>query len=204
MTARAARRLVAALALAAVVPAAPALAQAPVTERASVDARGVQGNANSLTPAIAADGRSVAFQSSASNLVAGDRNEAIDLFVRDRRSGTTRRVVKRAENVLFFDGRRLAYGTESTGFFLRDLRTGRSTRLNLGADDRRVQVAFDTGVALSADGAHFAFASFEKGVVPEDRDNRTDVFVRDVAAGTTQRVSVTATGGPANGDSQDP
>src|SRR3954451_13923455 len=114
MTARAARRLAAALALAAVVPAAPALAQAPSTERVSVDGRGVQGNATSVTPAISPDGRYVAFQSSASNLVARDRNGAIDLFVRDRRRGTTRRVVKRAENVLFFDGRRLAYGTESS------------------------------------------------------------------------------------------
>jgi Tol biopolymer transport system component len=65
-------------------------------------------------------------------------------------------------------------------------------------------VSFDTGVALSADGAHFAFASFAKGVVPEDRDNRTDVFVRDVATGTTRRVSVTTTGEQANGDSEDP
>ncbi len=54
------------------------------TERVSVDSAGNQGNESSLTFAISADGRYVAFASSASNLVPGDTNGAGDIFVHDR------------------------------------------------------------------------------------------------------------------------
>src|SRR5262249_4022499 len=65
------------------------------TERASVDSNGVQGNAPSggpSDPSISADGRYVAFTSLASNLVPRDTNGYGDVFVRDRRTGTTERV----------------------------------------------------------------------------------------------------------------
>src|SRR5215210_2427604 len=64
-------------------------------ERISVSSSGVQGNAPSggvEPPAISADGRFVAFVSSASSLVAGDTNGFDDVFVRDRVAGTTERV----------------------------------------------------------------------------------------------------------------
>lgn len=53
------------------------------TSRVSVDSPGAQADAGSHTPSISADGRLAAFQSSASNLVAGDTNGAYDVFVRD-------------------------------------------------------------------------------------------------------------------------
>ena len=43
-----------------------------------------------MSPSISADGRFVAFQSLASNLVPGDTNNVADIFVRDRVSHTTR------------------------------------------------------------------------------------------------------------------
>jgi Tol biopolymer transport system component len=63
-----------------------------VTRRVSLGRGGVQGNAGSGSVAISASGRYVAFTSDASNLVAGDTNVDYDVFVRDRRLGTTRRV----------------------------------------------------------------------------------------------------------------
>ena len=62
------------------------------TRRVSVSSTGVQGNEGCGLSAISADGRFVAFASLASNLVAADTNEFGDVFVRDRVSGTTRRV----------------------------------------------------------------------------------------------------------------
>jgi len=62
------------------------------TTRASVDSAGNQGNGHSWSPAISADGRYVAFQSDASNLVSGDTNGTSDIFVHDRQTGVTRRV----------------------------------------------------------------------------------------------------------------
>jgi hypothetical protein len=62
------------------------------TTRASVDGAGAEANDDSFEPAISADGRFVAFSSSATNLVAGDSNEVNDVFVRDRQANTTTRV----------------------------------------------------------------------------------------------------------------
>ncbi len=58
--------------------------QSGTTERVSVATGGAQGNQDSALPSISADGRLVAFQGQASNLVAGDTNAASDVFVRDR------------------------------------------------------------------------------------------------------------------------
>jgi Tol biopolymer transport system component len=65
---------------------------AGTTERVSVDGAGGQANGASYVPSVSADGRYVAFQSAASNLVGGDTNGADDVFVRDRTAGTTIRV----------------------------------------------------------------------------------------------------------------
>ena len=62
------------------------------TRRVSVSSTGAQGNGRSFDPAISSAGRYVAFGSDASNLVPGDTNGAVDVFVRDRELGTTRRV----------------------------------------------------------------------------------------------------------------
>src|SRR5262245_2647879 len=48
------------------------------------------GNAHSISPFISTDGRYVAFESEASNLVANDTNGFSDVFLRDLQSGTTR------------------------------------------------------------------------------------------------------------------
>jgi Quinohemoprotein amine dehydrogenase, alpha subunit domain III len=60
--------------------------------RASVDGAGVQANGRSDGGVLSADGRFVAFTSEASNLVPGDTNGAVDVFVRDNRTGQTERV----------------------------------------------------------------------------------------------------------------
>ncbi|HEV7689025.1 MAG TPA: hypothetical protein VGQ80_20780, partial [Acidimicrobiia bacterium] len=62
------------------------------TERVSVGPDGLEGNRASDAPSISGDGRFVAFSSDATNLVPGDTNQKTDVFVRDRRLGTTTRV----------------------------------------------------------------------------------------------------------------
>jgi hypothetical protein len=54
------------------------------TERVSVGSTGTLGDSHSWEPAINADGRYVAFSSTASNLVLDDTNASSDVFVRDR------------------------------------------------------------------------------------------------------------------------
>ncbi|MEG4280507.1 calcium-binding protein [Microcoleus sp. MON1_C1] len=54
-----------------------------ITTRVSIDAAGNQGTNDSFHASISADGRKVAFESDASNLVAGDTNNTRDVFVSD-------------------------------------------------------------------------------------------------------------------------
>ena len=102
---------------------APASAQG-TTERVSVGPGSVQANEFSSEPSISADGRFVAFELDATNLVPGDTNDRQDVFVRDRRSSVTRRVSIwpggiQANNIsyqpaLSADGRFVAFTSEAT------------------------------------------------------------------------------------------
>lgn len=67
--------------------------------RVSTDAQGEEGNAESYEPAITPNGRYVAFGSDASNLVAGDNNDAQDIFRKDIKTGKIRRVSTDSEGV---------------------------------------------------------------------------------------------------------
>ncbi|MEZ5278253.1 MAG: cadherin-like beta sandwich domain-containing protein [Opitutaceae bacterium] len=67
-------------------------------ERISVDNNGIEGNDDSSRPSISADGRYVAFQSEATNLVPNDtngdteRSRGSDIFVHDRIANATERI----------------------------------------------------------------------------------------------------------------
>jgi Tol biopolymer transport system component len=131
--------------------------QAGTTEWVSVSTSGVQDNFGSEgRPAISSDGRYVAFQSAADNLVPGDTNFRKDIFVRDRQAGTTERV-----------------SVSSTG---------------AQAIDESVEVA------ISADGRYVAFSSYANNLVADDTNSITDIFVHDRQTATTERVNVTSEG----------
>ena len=60
--------------------------------RASIDSAGVQADGISDWPTISADGRRVAFSSSATNLAQDDTNNKSDVFVLDRETNTVSRI----------------------------------------------------------------------------------------------------------------
>ena len=165
--------------------AAPAPASA--TLRISVAADGTEANGPSGQPVVSADGHVVAFTSYATNLVPGDPDDDADLFVRDLRTGTLRRVAADGDisfPALSADGRYVAYGTQSgaeSAVYVRDLRTGRTERADVGLGPEH------TGgqtPALSADGRTVAFAAY--GRRPTDP---TALYVRDLRAHRTERIS---------------
>ena len=104
--------------------------QAGTTTRVSVSSAESQGNDDSYNPSISADGRSVAFQSDASNLVANDTNGTSDIFVRDRQAGTTRRVSISSTGTqgnnnsdapsISADGRYVAFPSDATNLVAND------------------------------------------------------------------------------------
>jgi Tol biopolymer transport system component len=96
-----------------------------LTERVSVDSAGTQANDVSATPSFSGDGRYVAFDSLATNLVAGDTNGAFDVFVHDRTNGVTQRASlnfgygqadrqSRSRRSISDDGRYVAFFSEAT------------------------------------------------------------------------------------------
>ena len=131
------------------------------TARVSVSTDSAAGDNDSQLPAISADGRFVAFRSLASTLVPGDTNEVGDVFVHDRSTGVTERVS--------VDSRE---------------------RQAVGADQGGVLDSNFGPPAISADGRFVAFASSATNLVKSDRNQVADIFVRDRAAGTTERVSI--------------
>jgi len=197
-----------------VLPAAVSPGYGAATERVSVSSAGVQGNGNSGVgrPAASADGRFVAFVSRASNLVPGDTNARQDVFVRDRRTDQTERVSvdsagRQASDArwdsedvgISADGRFVAFTSSASNLvpvdangqkdvFVRDRLTDRTERVSVAADDR--ENAFSSSDAsISADGR---FIAFRMGVAdPRGLPYlvRWDVFVRDRARGTTERVT---------------
>ncbi|MDO8615493.1 MAG: signal peptidase I [Dehalococcoidia bacterium] len=198
--------------------------QTGVTERASVDSDGSQGNGGSEAPAISGDGRFIAFVSAASNLVPGDSSGQSDVFVRDRQTGATERVsVDSAGNqangssdtpAISGDGRFIAFVSAASNLipgdtkghsdvFVHDRQTGTTERVSVGTGGGEGDGSSD-GPAISADGRFVAFQSKARNLVPRDFNRDQDIFVRDRQTGTTQRVSVDSAGNQANNSTSAP
>jgi Tol biopolymer transport system component len=131
------------------------------------------GGGDSYAPIISPDGRFVLFASTANNLVLSSVGVPFPLLLPPRL------------NVL-----------------LRD-RSNRTTTLvsgNLAGTGGGDGDSWPTG--LSADGRYALFESTAGDLVPSDTNNAADVFIRDVAVGTTALVSVSTNGGAANGASR--
>jgi Tol biopolymer transport system component len=193
-------------------------------ERVSVPtgAGGAQANGNSQMPSVSADGRFVAFDSYADNLVPGDTNGLSDVFVRDRVAGTTERVnvgpggrQARADSgqaVISADGRYVAFeswagdlapgrdGNRAYDIFVRD-RVARATERVSVTPGGAAANAASFAPSISADGRFVAFDSPASDLVPGDTNGRYDVFVRDRATSTTARVSVDSRGRQVAADS---
>ena len=191
------------------------------TERVSVDSSETEGNNRSVTPSISADGRYVAFGSSATNLVTGDTNGRQDAFVRDLQTGTTERVSVNGSDTqgngnsstpsISADGRYVAFASDATNLvtgdtnggrdiFVHDRDTGTTQRVNV-KDCSSTETAPLTGLfslSISPDGRYVSFTSESPDLVANDTNDTHDVFVRDLQTRTTQRVSVDSSGAEAN------
>jgi len=195
------------------------------TTRVSVDSSGAQANGPSALPAISADGRYVAFNSLATNLVANDTNGTWDTFVHDRVTGETTLVDVDSNGVqgsvfttsqpsISADGRYVAFVSFASNLvpndtnnaqdvFVHDRITGRTSRVSV--DSTRQQGNDNSyGPRLSPDGRFVAFNSAATNLVAGDANGRTDVFVRDLLTFQTQLISVDTAGVQADADSYDP
>jgi hypothetical protein len=169
---------------------------------------GEQADDDSIAPSISNDGRYVAFDSKATNLVADDDNGEYDVYVYDRQTSTTTRASVGVGGVeapdggggrISGDGRFVVFASESgnlvagdtnntTDVFVRDRQTSTTTRVSVGAGGAQGN-ANSSGVDISADGRYVAFSSNASNLVSGDTNGVTDVFVRDRTLNLTTRVS---------------
>jgi Tol biopolymer transport system component len=189
---------------------------------------GTPGDRGCYDAAISADGRYVAFDSAASNLVAGGTNGPGGIFVRDRERSTTERVRLGSGDgeldafsggplALSDDGRFVAFTSLASDLapgdadgaadiFVHDRSTGsiELVSVHLGPPSEDAANDYPRGVSLSADGRYVAFAMERSDLVGGDTNGYRDVFLRDRVAGTLTRISVSDDGAQADGESSWP
>ena len=194
------------------------------TRRVSVTSHGGQARCNlgyceSTEPVLSANGRFVAFQSSATNLVPRDTNRLGDVFVHDLRTGRTERVSvtssgrqgghDRTNNgsnapAISANGRFVAFHSADSDLvkgdtnrvfdiFMHDRKTGRTVRVSVGSGGQANAESLGA-VGISADGRYVAFASLASNLTPGDSNAITDAFVRDLRTSKITLASLDADG----------
>jgi Tol biopolymer transport system component len=176
-------------------------------------------------PVLDADGSRVAFETYATNLGDGDVTPTGDVHLRDLATGSTV-LVSRADGAagaqgnggsgrpaINADGTRVAFESHASNFggdspsvpdiFLRDVAAA-TTVLVSRADGAAGAPAGGSSysVTIDASGTRVAFTSLGQTLFPGDDNNRSDVFLRDVAAATTTLVSRADGAGGALGDGE--
>ncbi len=193
----------------------------------SVGADGGPADNASSQPDVSGDGRMVVFSSLASNIVPGDHNGRADVFVRDTVTGVIQMISKAGEGSsdtpsISADGRFVSFfstdpalvdgDTNGRGdVFVRKIAAGTlgpvtRVSVNSGEDQQNLAVEepFSQVSDVSGDGRYVAFDSDATNLALRDRNNDTDVFVRDRRSGTTTRVSVSSAAREGDNDSFNP
>ena len=198
------------------------------TKRMSLTSNGSEVMADSENPSISADGRYVAFQSDGA-LTPDDTNGVTDVYVRDRKTGTTRRVSLRAggaqptedstDPAISGDGRDIAFVTSDghmtaqsdygpsplldDDVFVRDMTANTTRRVSLKTNGTEAETNSQVASRLPAISANGNFVTFESqgGFVPADTNGFDDVYIRNLKAKTTSLVSLRSNGTVANKDS---
>jgi len=197
-----------------------------LTTRVSISSGGVEANSvcGNFFPDLNDDGRFVAFDSIADNLVLGDTNGTWDTFVHDRLTGSTTRVSVTSAGAqanssslypsISDDGNMVAFYSFASDLvvgdtnaaqdcFVHNRTTGVTQRVSV--DSAGLEGVFDSSApAISGDGTAVAFVSSATNLVAGDTNGALDVFVHELATGITTRASLTHGGSQANGLSTNP
>ena len=202
-----------------------------LTWRMSTDSSGLAGDGWCRKPSLSSDGDWVAFESTSSDLVAGDTNGLSDIFVRQISSGAIERVSVATSGAqadadcehasISGDGRFVCFESEATNLldgapdtngvrdvFVRDRLLGSTLRVSVPNSGALANGPSGTsglwrGSDISGDGQRVVFQSFASNLVSGDTNQVTDIFLHDLGTQATTLVS-RAGAGPANGSSQDP
>ena len=200
--------------------------QTNTTQRVSLTNEGLESNGASDLAAISADGRYVVFSSIASNLVQGDTNDMVDVFVHDLQTGVTERISVANDGTqsnddslspgtaISADGRYVVFYSyasnlvpndtnDSADIFVRDRQTGITKRVSTANDGTEAN-DLSLSPSISADGRYIVFSSLASNLVAGDSNETGDIFVYDQQTGTIERVSLTSDETEADSNSSRP
>lgn len=190
----------------------------------SVASDGTPANGTSAGVSLSPNGRHVAFDSWATNLVISDTNSAYDVFVHDLETQRTTRASEASGGtqgsrssglgVFSADGRYIAFTSEASNLvpndtnerndvFVHDQQTGETTRVSVASDGVEANRGAGTP-SISADGRYVTFSSSSANLTSDPIGEGLNVFVHDRSTGETTMVSGTITDAPPNGSSDRP
>ncbi len=196
--------------------------------KVSVGLGGAATNRSSSFPQISADGRFVAFESTASNLVAGDDNNSSDVFLRDQSNGMTTLVSKsRNGNGASADDTSYQAAISATGRYIvfvssaGDLvaRNVNNNKYNIYRYDRDTDITTLVSITdrfadlsngdsynpqVTPDGRYVVYESYASNLVDDDQNGSSDIFRIDLQAGRTSRASVSTNEAQGNDHSNNP
>ncbi len=192
--------------------------QSGETSRVSIRSSGAQANSWSYSSSISSDGRYVAFASRDNLVPLGDFNSYYDVYVHDRQTGTTSLISDAPEPQvedgdsdypdISSDGRFVVFQSLASTLvdgdtnanwdvFLHDRQTDTTNLVSIGANGAQGN-GYSQHPVVSDDGRYVAFYSNSNNLVPDDTNGATDIFVRDLINGITERVSVDSNGNQAD------
>lgn len=197
-----------------------------IITRVSVTHDGGEANGTSLNPSISADGRFVAFESLATNLVPGDTNGVIDVFIRDRDLQTTIRASvshldgeqgngPSVEPAMSTDGRWVAFTSTASNLVALDNNGVDDVFIHDRVTDETLRVSVSSqGIEgdgrsnephIGGDGGQFIVFKTESTTFSDFDDNgEADIYMHDRRAGTTILVSLSLGGSIGNSSSNNP
>jgi Tol biopolymer transport system component len=189
---------------------------AGTTTLVSVNTAGSGGTGDSMNPVISSDGRYVAFESYARDLVAGDTSVGDQIYLRDLTSGTTKLAsvgepgygtfiasdAQLSDNGQFvvFQAKTLFTGA-NMNIYIRNVTAGTTALVSIDTTGTTSGNGDSTHPVMTPDGRYVAFPSLANNLVPGDTNGAEDIFVRDTVAQKTILVSANTAGGPANDSS---
>ncbi len=196
------------------------------TTRVSVGPHRRQANGNSVNPSISDNGRIVAFDTDASNLIKRDGNGEDDVFVRNLSTGRTGLISVTTDGkpgnggsrlaAISAGGRYISFASSSSNLikhdrnrhradiFLYDRRMHRIKLVSIAEGGHGGNASTSTRSDVSANGRYVTFSSRASNLVPGDTNGKADIFVRDLRAKKTFLVSHDFASGPADGASYSP
>ncbi len=184
------------------------------TTRVSVSSSGVESDQPSWDPQISADGTRIVFWTSSTTLVDGEIGTITGAYLHDRTAGTTTRLARPSGGGMpngptytahiSADGAVVAFASDASDLvagdtnarrdiFAYDVGTGTTERVSVTDDEQQANNG-SADPTVSADGQTIAYLSYATNLVGGDTNGQNDIFVRDRAAATTTRVSVSSSG----------